>query len=188
MISYHTEDELLKFLEFMNTFHSSIKFTAEFRTKSHIVKTKWRNNKLEVIKKPLGNLRPRSIDFLDSTIWIDQKGKFQTDLYVKTCDKVTFLSPFSCHPTHIFKNIPYSLGYRIKRLCSSQECFTVRLKQLSLDLLSRGYNMKVLKAAFNRLKQVTRSEALKEVVKESKGNQLSLFLHLTQELKTQQQS
>ena len=58
----------------------------------------------------------------------------------------------------------------------STRVLTARLKQLSLDLLSRGYNMKVLKAAFNRLKQVTRSEALKEVVKESKGNKLSLIL------------
>ena len=91
-----TENELLKFLNFMNTFHSSIKFTAEYRTKTHRVTTKWKNNKLEVKREPLRNLKARSIDFLDSTIWIDENGKFQTDLYVKPCDKVTFLLPFSC--------------------------------------------------------------------------------------------
>lgn len=178
-----TESELLKFLEFMNTFHSSIKFTAEFRTRTHRVRTKWKSNKLEVKREPLGNLKPRSIDFLDSTVWIDQNGKFQTDLYVKSCNKVTLLSPYSCHPLHIFKNIPFSLGYRLKRLCSLPDILTTRLKELSLDLLSRGYNIKVIKAAFNRLKQVTRSDALKKVVKEKIGSTLSLILTFDPRLK-----
>ena len=171
-----TEIELLKFLEFMNTIHTSIKFTSEYRTKSHKVKTQWKNNKLEVKREPLGDLKPRSIDFLDSTIWIDQLGKFQTDLFTKTSDRVTLLSPSSAHPSHICKNIPYSLGYRLLRLCSLPNIFIERLKELSLDLSSRGYNTKVIKSAFNRVKQVTREDAIKKVIKVKKGNKLSLIL------------
>ena len=35
------------------------------------------------------DLRPRSVDFLDMTVWIDENGKFQTDLYTKETDRIT---------------------------------------------------------------------------------------------------
>ena len=96
---------------------------------------------------------------------------------------MTFLSLFSCHPIHIFKNIPYSLGYRKKRLCSLQTTFTERIKKLSEELLSKGYNMKVLKAAFNRLKEVSRLDALKKVDKEKEVNKFLLILSFDPRIK-----
>ena len=58
-----TEDELLKFLKFINSYHKTIKFTAEYRTSQHVVKVKWKDGSLGVKREPLLNLVHRSIDF-----------------------------------------------------------------------------------------------------------------------------
>ena len=64
--------------------HPTIKFTAGYRTRGEDVKVKWdKDSGLLVIRTSLGSLKPRSIDFLDTTVWIDEMGKFQTDLFVK---------------------------------------------------------------------------------------------------------
>ena len=171
-----TEQELLNFLQYMNSFHPSIKFTAEYRTKMHRVTTKNINKTFSVKREALDKLRPRSVDFLDTTIFIDSSGKFQTDLFVKSSDRITFLMPQSCHPGHICENIPFSLSYRLLRICSIPEIFKIRLSELSKNLLSRGYNMKVIKSAFNKLKGVTREQALKKVNKVQARNSVKLAL------------
>ncbi len=96
------------------------------------VKIEWKNELLEVKRSPLGSLRPRSIDFIDTTIWINDNGKFETDLNIKSTDRITFLLPQSCHPKFITAYIPYSLGYRLKRICSSNENYKIRLEQLKV--------------------------------------------------------
>lgn len=159
------ESELLEFLKFICEYHSTIKFTAEYRTKKDIVKVKLKNGVFNIERCPLNKIRQRSIDFLDTTIWINSQGKFDTDLFVKSTDRVTYLLPSSNHPPHICQNIPYSLAYRIKRICSVPEDFTRRLKDLECQLLSRQYPKKVIKSAFDRINKVTRTDALKKVVK-----------------------
>ena len=96
-----SESELLKFLTFISSYHSSINFTCEYRLMDEIVKTKFLNGKLDVTRSPIGNIRPRSIDFLDCNIFINKDGKFEADLFVKGTDRITYLLPNSCHPRHI---------------------------------------------------------------------------------------
>ena len=161
-----TEQELLTFLEYINNAHPTIKFTAGYRTRSEDVKVKWdKDSGLVVNRAILGSLKPRSVDYLDTTVWIDEVGKFQTDLFVKETDKVTYLLPSSAHPSHITKNIPYSLGYRLKRICSSEDNFKIRREELKCSLKSRGYSDKVLENALTRVDKVIRIEALKKVVR-----------------------
>ena len=145
-----SESELLKFLTYINTYHRTIKFTAEYRTLTHQVKTNWSkvDKKLIVKRYPLLNLKPRSVDFLDTTISINSQGKFVTDLFVKSTDRVTYLLPQSCHPGHISANIPYSLAYRLKRIVSCPDTFLIRLDELKKNLLTRNYSVKVVDEAF----------------------------------------
>ena len=44
----------------------------------------------------------------------------------------------SCHPSHISKNIPYNLCYRLLGICSNRETLEIRLKELKNLLLLRG--------------------------------------------------
>ena len=160
-----TENELLLFLTYMNTFHTTIKFTAEYRNKTEQVKVSWKEENLCISRRPLGGMKPRSVDFLDTTVWIDDNGKFQTDLYRKETDRITYLLPSSAHPGHITKNIPYSLGYRLLRICSRPEDFQSRKSELISHLKSRGYKEKVLNPAFVRLESITREQALQKVLR-----------------------
>jgi hypothetical protein len=63
------------------------------------------------------NLKEKSTVFLDTNVHI-KNGKIVTDLYRKETDKVQYLLPNSNHPSHIFKNILFSLALRIVRICS----------------------------------------------------------------------
>ena len=89
-----TPGDLLIFINFVNQIHPDIKFTCEF------------------------DFTTRSVVFLDLIIWVDDSGYIQTDLHTKENAKNSYLLPHSNHPSHICKNIPYSLAYRIKRNCS----------------------------------------------------------------------
>ena len=171
-----TEAELLDFLRFINTFHHSIKFTAEYRINNEKITTKWKDGDLHITRVPLGNLRARSVDFLDTTVWINDRGKFESDLFVKDTDRITYLMPQSCHPQHITDNIPYSLGFRLKRICSSEENFKLRLNELSNNLKTRGYSSKVIKNAFNRLTNISREQALQKSVNSKDNNRMVLAI------------
>ena len=66
-------------------------------------------------------------------------GTIETDLYTKPTDKHQHLLSSSCHPQHTKKAIPFSLALRIRRICSTDTNFTLRLNELRTYLLARGY-------------------------------------------------
>ena len=105
----------------------------------------------------------RSAPFLDMEVRIDENNLIETDLHKKETAKAQYLLPSSCHPRHVSKNIPYSLGYRLLRLCSNPADFHKRLGELSLDLQSRNYHPKIISDAFERVRKIPRSTALKKV-------------------------
>ena len=53
------------------------------------------------ITKTLNNIGPRSIDFWDCNIWNNDNNKLETDLFVKSSDRITYLEPSSCYPKHV---------------------------------------------------------------------------------------
>ena len=65
------EEQLLEFLEKINLFHPSIKFTAKWSAKSVV--------------------------FLDTTVTVDNEGCLITDLYKKPTDTHQYLHRHSCH-------------------------------------------------------------------------------------------
>ena len=72
--------------------------------------------------------------------------------------------PTSAHPGHV--NIPYSLGYRLLRICSDSDTLQIRLSELGEALKSWGYKERSIQEAFSRVKQISRSRALERVVRE----------------------
>ena len=110
------------------------------------------------------NFETKSVEFLDMKVWIEN-GKLMTDLYRKPTDKIQYLLPTSCHPSHVTKNIPYSLALRLKRICCTDELFRNRFHELKKMLLTRNYRNQSIEAAFEKVKTMSRSEALKKVEK-----------------------
>ena len=115
----------------INSLHPTIKFTHEFNSEN------------------------KSTTFLDTTIQI-KDGKINTDLYRKETDRVQYLLPNSCHPSHICKNVPYSLALRLVRICSDKETLEKRLIELEKMLLTRKYNKNIVKNALNKAREINR--------------------------------
>ena len=113
-----SEENLLKFVAHLNASHPTIKF--------------------EIKPGESYNFNTRAINFLDLTIWIDEQGYIQTTLYSKPCRMVSYLLPSSSHPSHITKNIPYSLAYTLRRIESVPESLQRNLSVLKLELVNRG--------------------------------------------------
>ena len=93
-------------------------------------------------------------------MFIDEQGFIRTDLYKKDNKKKNYLLPSSCHPNHISKNIPFSLGYRALRICWSKELLENRLAELEEDLEERGYKRRSIRSSFT---EIGRVQALRKV-------------------------
>ena len=87
----HGEESLEKFINQLNSFHPTVKFTDEYSKEI--------------------------INFLNVNIRLVE-GELMTDLFVKPNDTPEFLDPSSSHPYHPKKRIPYSLALRLNRICS----------------------------------------------------------------------
>ena len=127
------QDELENFLQQINTFHNTIKFTAEWSTDP--------------------------VSFLDTTVILDA-GTIHTDLYTKPTDTHQYLSPESCHPKHCTTSIPYSQSLRIRRICSRDEDYTKRTEELKEHLKGRGYRDTTVDTQIQLATQTSREEAL----------------------------
>ena len=81
----HGEEKLKEFVDILNRYHPSIKFTSKY-------------------------FRER-IDFLDVEI-IKEANRLLTDVFVKSTDTHQYLHATSCHSYHSKKSIPYSQALR----------------------------------------------------------------------------
>ena len=141
-IWHGTQEELMDFVTFANSILPSINVTVDY------------------------DFENRSVNYLDMKVLIDEEGYIRTDLYKKENLKISYLLPSSCHPRHISKNIPYSLAYRLLRICWSRELLDLRLQELSQALQERGYKKRSIEDSFQRVKNITRSTALEKVEKD----------------------
>ena len=108
MIWKHGEDELKLFLEKLNNFHPSIKFTSKYSCEK--------------------------VNYLDVPV-IVRESKLITDLYVKQTDSHQYLHPSSCHPYHCTKSIPYSQALRVNWICLENVSFDLRCNKLESSVI-----------------------------------------------------
>ena len=95
LIWEHGEEYLKQFIQTLNAFQSTIKFTAE-------------SSKEEISFSEV-NVRLRN-------------RQLKTDLHIKPTD-TQFLDSASCHPYHCKKSLPYSQALRYNRICSDNKKF-----------------------------------------------------------------
>ena len=92
----HSEESLKEFLNEINSFHPTIKFTAD-----------WPKEK---------------VNFLDVEVTL-KSGVLSTDLSVKPTDTHQFLDPTSCNPYHCKKGRPYRQTLKLNRICFNNNNF-----------------------------------------------------------------
>jgi len=135
-----TETALKAWIEKINTLFPTIKFTADY------------------------DFTTKTCNYLDLTITV-KNGLITTDLYRKPTDAIKYLLPTSSHPSHISRNIPLSLAYRIRRICSEEETTRFRMSDLKKMLLKRKYRPNVINSAIEKAMSIPRSSLLEEKIK-----------------------
>jgi hypothetical protein len=86
------------------------------------------------------------------------------------------LLPTSCHPAHCTDGIIVSLALRIKRCCSLPEDYIKRLGELQELLLQRKYRGRAIDAAFEKVEEIERKDALKKVVRKEKEKRVKFVI------------
>ena len=131
----HGEEELHQFFTYLNSLHSTIKFTYEFSREK--------------------------ITFLDTTVYVDKKtGVLKTKLYIKPTDTRSFLHYDSYHPNHTKEGIVYSQALRYRLITTTDEIFLKELLELKSSLLMRGYPSKIINKMFTKTTHLTQRDLL----------------------------
>ena len=150
MLWQHGEKALKKFLEILNSYHPTIKFTA--------------------------NYSREKICFLDVEV-IKKGNQLVTDLYIKPTDTHQYLHASSCHVFHSKKSIPYSQALRLNRICSENSFFDKRCNDLEIWLKGRGYSDNLVRKQILKARKFSRAELLNSQRK--KENEGKLVLNIT---------
>ena len=132
-----TFTELQLFQDFMNSFHRTIKFTFESSY--------------------------TSVNFLDTTAYLNNKRKLFTTLYKKPTDCSFLLHFTSHHPLHIKKSIIHSQALRLNLINREDHVLQNELYKLTRAFLARGYQLKLINANIIKALQRSRTELLERI-------------------------
>ena len=135
-----TVDELHNFTEWLNSINPKIRFTLESHSTS-------------------------SINYLDCVVF-KSGGRLCTRMYHKPSDTFAYMSPKSCHPPHIARNIPYGIAVRVRRVCSSDQDFDNEADFLTTKLVERGYNENFVTTQFDRSRLLDRKKLFTKTLPE----------------------
>ena len=150
MLWKHGEKELEKFLEFLNCYHPTIKFTA--------------------------NYSREEIDFLDVSVRKKNK-QLVTDLYIKLTDTHQYLHASSCQVYYSKKSIPYSHALHLNRICSGNSFYDKRCNELEVWLREQGYSDKLVRRQILKSRKHTKKDLLNDM--KDKRNDYKLVLNIT---------
>ena len=104
------------------------------------------------------------LNFLDVKVRITD-GYLVPEIYSKPTNAHQLLHATSAHPAHCVRNIPYSVGLRIRQNCSDRapadHYFMDNLKAYKRYLLKCGYSSDSIDSNFIRTAKVKRSKTLK---------------------------
>ena len=130
MIWTHGEDHLMNLITYLNSIHSSIKFTHE---QSH-----------------------QTVNSLH----IDENRRIYTTLYEKPTDTHLYLHYTSSHHDPCKSKGLYGQYLRLRRICTKVEDFRYNSKRLTEFYIKRGYPIKSLTKHFNRANKYKQDDLL----------------------------
>ena len=134
-------EELLRFFDDINKIHDNIKFDCKYSKES--------------------------INFLDTTVFKNQRGSLSTKLFTKPTDRPGYIHSKSYHPKSQIRNIPYGQALRAKRINTEKEDLRQTLDNVKMNFTKRGYNIKEVEEQFSRMEDISREDLLKY---KEKGN------------------
>ena len=142
MIWTGTKQELLIFLEKLNSKHKTIKFEH--------------------------NISNSNTSFLDTLIYKDKNNTLQTTLYRKPTDQQSYLHAHSDHTKSLKRSMPCSQALRIKTICSTLTEYKTHCAILKENFIERGYEENILKDEIDKVDNIDRKELLRKKEKNIK--------------------
>ena len=116
----HGPDNLDKFLDHLNNFHPSLKFSVERSDRS----------------------AAKQIPFLDTLLTLNENGSLTTELYIKPMASPIILPYSSAHPIQTKRAVLYAQLLRAKRLGSSIPAQDRGMQKIESLFLSNGYRFR----------------------------------------------
>ena len=145
----HGIEKLQKFLSYINNFHPTIKFDYTYSYKS--------------------------VNFLDTTVYINPNNKLESDLYIKPTDRTLLLHQNSFHPQTCKNSIIYSQALRYRRIITDNTRLQQRLYNLLIALIHRGYKHDNIITSFNKAILCTQNELLNKTGNANKTTNKPIF-------------
>ena len=130
----HGEESFHSFIQYLNSFHPTIKFEVTHSTKR--------------------------VNFLDTTVYITPQHTLQTTLYTKPTDRLPLLHQTSHHPITCKKGLIYSQMLRYRRIITDDKEFEQKAQKLRVALIGRGYKDKDILPHINKASTFTQSQLL----------------------------
>ena len=143
------EESLEEFFELANAIHENIKLEMTTST--------------------------TKINFLDVIVSQHEDG-INTTIYSKPTDRHLYLHKNSCHPSSIKKAIPYGLGIRAKRICSTEKEYKKNKDNITKHLKQRGYSYKEIKQMTNKVDNKPRNDLLQYRQNETENSRIPLVI------------
>ena len=81
-------------------------------------------------------------------------------MHKKNTDKYQYLPATSCHPNSVKRVIPYGLGVRVKRICSSDKDYKARRNEIKTHLQNRGYRSSLIEEQLQKVDELNREDLL----------------------------
>ena len=153
MVWDNDKESLENFLSHLNSCHHSIKFTSE--------------------------VSKEQINFLDTTVRLNEDRKLYTDLYCKPTDAHNYLLYNSCHPQHLTRSLPYSQFLRVRRICHYLSDYDRNAAQIGQHFLRRNYPEDLVIEAMIKVRRMDRSTLLSTAPPNKSNNLENSFLVTT---------
>ena len=85
-----------------------------------------------------------------------------TSIYYKETDTHSYLNYTSSHPARWKNSIPYSQFLRLRRLCSEENDFEIKSKEMASFFRTRGYPSNMVQRAQERVSAIPRDSIIVE--------------------------
>ena len=142
----HGTASLSSFLDYLNTMDKTgkIKFTLEIAGDT-------------------------GLEFLNLKLKINE-GKVRVDVYAKSTNSFSYITPNTCYPQNDICNIPRGIVLRLRRICDDDETFEERSSEYKNYLIAIDHKP-IFKKKFSEVKKKTRS-------KQDKVSDLKIYYYL----------
>ena len=85
------------------------------------------------------------LEFLNLKLKMNENSKITVEVFSKPTNSLTYVMPSTCYPSNNINNVPREIALRPKRICDSDEKFTVRSNECKSYLIINKNNKNTCK-------------------------------------------